>query len=76
MAELYGPKYLGAIKSLYLALMVFASAVGPVVMGMLMDAGFSIYWICIFFGIFISTGALLIVVALRMKPNISQDQTA
>ena len=75
-AELYGPKYLGAIKSLYLALMVFASAVGPVVMGMLMDAGFSIYWICIFFGIFISTGALLIVVALRMKPNISQDQTA
>ena len=69
-AELYGPKYLGAIKSLYLALMVFASAVGPVVMGMLMDAGFSIYWICIFFGIFISAGALLIVVALRMKPNI------
>ena len=75
-AELYGPKYLGAIKSLYLALMVFASAVGPVVMGMLMDAGFSIYWICIFFGIFISAGALLIVVALRIKPNIPQDQTA
>jgi len=74
-AELYGPKYLGAIKSLYLALMVFASAVGPVVMGMLMDAGFSIYWICIFFGIFISTGALLIVVALRMKPNIPRGQT-
>jgi MFS family permease len=75
-AELYGPKYLGAIKSLYLALMVFASAVGPVVMGMLMDAGFSIYWICIVFGIFISAGALLIVVALRIKPNIPQDQTA
>ena len=74
-AELYGPKYLGAIKSLYLALMVFASAVGPVVMGMLMDAGFSIYWICTFFGIFISTGALLIVVALRMKPNIPRGQT-
>mgnify|MGYP001371314366 CR=1 FL=1 len=75
-AELYGPKYLGAIKSLYLALMVFASAVGPVVMGMLMDAGFSIYWICVFFGIFISAGALLIIVALRIKPNIPQDQTA
>ena len=75
-AELYGPKYLGAIKSLYLALMVFASAVGPVVMGMLMDAGFSIYWICVFFGIFISAGALLIVVALRMRPNTPRDQTA
>jgi MFS family permease len=75
-AELYGPKYLGAIKSLYLALMVFASALGPVVMGMLMDAGLSIYWICSIFGILISTGALLIVVALRMRPNIPRDQTA
>ena len=75
-AELYGPKYLGAIKSLYLALMVFASALGPVVMGMLMDAGLSIYWICNIFGILISTGALLIVVALRMRPNMPRDQTA
>jgi MFS family permease len=75
-AELYGPKYLGAIKSLYLALMVFASALGPVAMGMLMDAGLSIYWICSFFGIFIAAGAVLIVVALRIKPNIPQNQPA
>ncbi|HCK76284.1 MAG TPA: hypothetical protein DHW07_03990 [Gammaproteobacteria bacterium] len=75
-AELYGPKHLGAIKSLYLALMVFASALGPVVMGMLIDAGLSIYWVCNFFGIFISTGALLVIVALRMRPNIRQNQTA
>ena len=75
-AELYGPKYLGAIKSLYIALMVFASALGPVVMGMLMDAGLSIYWICTFFGIFILAGALLIVVALRIKPNLPRNQTA
>jgi len=67
-AELYGPKHLGAIKSLYLALMVFASAVGPVVMGMLMDAGLSIYQVCSLFGGFIALGAVLIVLALRMKP--------
>ena len=56
--------------------MVFASALGPVVMGMLMDAGLSIYWICTFFGIFILAGALLIVVALRIKPNLPRNQTA
>ena len=67
-AELYGPKHLGAIKSLYLALMVFASAVGPVVMGILMDAGLSIYQVCSLFGVFITLGAMLIVLALRMKP--------
>lgn len=68
-AELYGPQHLGAIKSLYLALMVFASAVGPVVMGMLMDAGLSIYRVCSVFGGFIAVGAVLIVLALRMRPT-------
>ena len=48
--------------------MVFASAVGPVVMGMLMDAGLSIYQVCSVFGAFIAVGAVLIVLALRMKP--------
>ena len=75
-AELYGPKHLGAIKSLYLALMVFASAVGPAIMGILMDAGLSIYKVCSFFGIYVTACALLIVLALRMKPNMPWHQTA
>ena len=75
-AELYGPKHLGAIKSLYLALMVFASAVGPAIMGILMDAGLSIYKVCSFFGIYVTACALLIVLALRMKPNMPWHRTA
>jgi len=68
-AELYGVKYLGAIKSLYLALMVLASALGPASMGILMDAGMSIHWICNVFGGYAVLGNLLVIVALRMKPN-------
>lgn len=38
-AEIYGTAYLGAIKSLATAIMVFGSAVGPGVTGVLIDAG-------------------------------------
>ena len=41
-AENYGVQHLGAIKALATALMVFASALGPVVMGLLIDASFSV----------------------------------
>ena len=40
-AEMYGTQHLGAIKSVTTATMVFASAVSPVVMGWLIDAGVS-----------------------------------
>jgi hypothetical protein len=69
-AELYGVKHLGAIKSLYMALMVLASALGPVSMGMLMDAGISIYWICMSFGGYAILGNLLMMGALRTRPTI------
>lgn len=41
-AENYGVKYLGAIKALGSSLGVFASALSPVIMGLLIDTGFSI----------------------------------
>jgi MFS family permease len=66
-AELYGVRNLGAIKSLYTALMVLSSALGPVIMGSLMDLGFSIAWVCTMFGVYAFIGNLLVVVALRMK---------
>ncbi len=47
--ELYGTDHLGAIKSLVAALGVFASALGPVIMGGLMDLGLSIETICYIF---------------------------
>lgn len=47
--ELYGTRHLGAIKSLASALGVFASALGPVIMGGLMDLGVSINTVCYLF---------------------------
>ena len=45
-AELYGVKHLGSIKGLFAGLTVMASAVGPFVVGSMMDSGFSIENIC------------------------------
>jgi len=62
-AELYGLDYLGAIKSLAMALSVFATALGPVVMGALMDLGVSIEGVCWLFAGYAALGAALIVAA-------------
>ncbi len=41
-AEVYGVKYIGSIKALTTALMVFSTAFGTAVFGLLIDKGFSI----------------------------------
>ena len=41
-AEIYGVKYIGSIKALTTALMVFATAFGTALFGVLIDLGFSI----------------------------------
>ena len=41
-AELYGVKYLGSIKALTTALMVFATAFGTALFGLLIDIGFTV----------------------------------
>ena len=41
-AEIYGVKYIGSIKALTTALMVFATAFGTALFGFFIDAGFSI----------------------------------
>ena len=45
-AELYGVKYLGSIKALTTALMVFATAFGTALFGYLIDIGFTVGDIC------------------------------
>jgi MFS family permease len=64
-AEVYGLRHLGAIRSLAVAFSVFASALGPVVMGGLMDGGVSIETICFFFALYCLIASLLLVVALK-----------
>ena len=64
-AEVYGVKNLGAIKSLYTSIAVFASALGPLAMGLMMDGGISIENICVMFAAYCLATSCLLVVALR-----------
>ena len=53
-AEIYGVRYIGSIKALTTALMVFATAFGTALFGLLIDEGFSIEQIAIISAIYIS----------------------
>jgi MFS family permease len=69
--ELYGTRHLGAIKSLASALGVFASALGPVIMGGLMDLGYSTDLICYLFAGSTLIGTVTMTMALteRRRPR-------
>ena len=41
-AEVYGTQYIGEIKALFLPVAVFASALSPMIMGWMIDAGFGL----------------------------------
>ncbi len=59
-AEIYGVKHLGSIKALTTALMVFATAFGTALFGVLIDYGFSIEKIAIVSGIYIIVSIVLL----------------
>ena len=65
-AELYGTDHLGAIRSLAGAISVFASALGPVVAGLLLDRGISMEIIGLGFAGYGLIATLLLLQALRM----------
>ena len=68
-AEIYGVKYIGAIKALTTALMVFATAFGTALFGILIDNGFTIEKIAIVAGIYIVfTITLLFLIRKRLNP--------
>ena len=69
-AELYGVKYLGSIKALTTALMVFSTAFGTALFGLLIDKGYSIEQIALvsFLYIIISI-ILLFFVQNKLKPK-------
>ena len=57
-AEIYGVKYIGSIKALTTALMVFATAFGTAIFGILIDRGFSIEQISLVSAAYISISIL------------------
>ena len=59
-AEIYGVKYIGSIKALTTALMVFATAFGTALFGVLIDYGFSIEQIALVSATYISISMVLL----------------
>ena len=69
-AEIYGVKYIGSIKALTTALMVFSTAFGTALFGLLIDKGYSIERIALVASayIFISI-IMLLFVKNKLKPK-------
>tara|TARA_B100000927_G_scaffold260628_1_gene230345 strand:- start:12 stop:533 length:522 start_codon:yes stop_codon:yes gene_type:complete len=67
-AEIYGVKYIGSIKALTTALMVFSTAFGTALYGFLIDNGFSIEQIATISGSYI-TFSLIFLFFIRNKLN-------
>ena len=59
-AEIYGVKYIGSIKALTTALMVFATAFGTALFGILIDYGLNIEQIAVVSGIYILSSIILL----------------
>ena len=59
-AEIYGVKYIGGIKALTSGLMVFATALGTAIFGILIDDGYTINSIAVFSAIYIVIIVLLL----------------
>ena len=67
-AEIYGVRFVGSIKALTTALMVFATAFGTALFGILIDYGFGIEQIAIVSGSYILTSIILLYL-IRNKLN-------
>ena len=61
-AEIYGVKYIGSIKALTTAFMVFSTAFGTAVFGLLIDNGFNIENIAFVGGAYIIVSLVLLIV--------------
>ncbi len=67
-AEIYGVRYIGSIKALTTALMVFSTAFGTALFGFLIDKGFSIEQIAMISAAYISS-ALIFLFFIRNRLN-------
>ncbi len=68
-AEIYGVKFIGSIKALTTAFMVFSTAFGTAVFGLMIDNGFSIENIAFVSGIYIVISLfLLILIRNKLEP--------
>ena len=64
-AEIYGVKFIGSIKALTTAFMVFSTAFGTAVFGVLIDIGFSIENIALIAGVYILISLVLLLLIMK-----------
>ena len=75
-AEIYGVRYLGSIRALTTAFMVFSTAFGTAVFGILIDRGFSIEFIALISIIYISISLIaLFTIKRSIEPTIISKKT-
>ena len=75
-AEIYGVRFLGAIRALTTALMVFSTAFGTALFGFLIDSGYSIENIAMISALYVSaTLIMLIIIKSSIKPKNIQQKT-
>ena len=68
-AEIYGVKYIGSIKALTTAMMVFSTAFGTATFGLIIDSGYSIEVIAMISSAYIIVANILIVIIKKkIKP--------
>ena len=68
-AEIYGVKYIGSIKALTTAFMVFSTAFGTAIFGLLIDKGFTIENIALTAAIYILISLfLLVIIRKKVEP--------
>ncbi|MEC7136504.1 MAG: MFS transporter [Pseudomonadota bacterium] len=68
-AEIYGVKFIGSIKALTTAFMVFSTAFGTAVFGLMIDNGFSIENIAFVSGIYVVISlVLLLIIRNKLEP--------
>jgi len=73
-AEIYGVKYIGSIKALTTALMVFSTAFGTALFGILIDNSFSIEQIALVSGFYILVSiSLLFLIKNKLNPHYLQN---
>ena len=69
-AEIYGVKFIGSIKALTTAFMVFSTAFGTAVFGLMIDNGFTIENIAFISGIYIVVSlSLLLIIRKNLEPT-------
>ena len=68
-AEIYGVRFIGSIKALTTAFMVFSTAFGTAVFGLLIDIGYSIENIALISGVYVVISlVLLLLIRKNLEP--------